>query len=512
MAGRSYLPEDLWAVAFQFAIDTLPTWSGLQRVSRKFRRCMLAPHALSCCNLILFDDDAKYLAADLRQHLQKLTLLPNRANLTWRWRPAWQVPAPTVRPPPATRVECDLSAMQELRSLDIAHAKLLDDDLDSLSPLLTNLNVSYCYQLTKLGMAKLGRLSHLRTLNLTHDSIRDLRPLSSLVELRVLHLSFTDVLEADLKVLAPLQKLETLHLSFRLTDVGLEAISSLTSLREIAVCEEITDAGLRSMARLSNLQSLDLQGCDITDAGLLFLSGLRNLKTLNVSFTPVSDVGLGLVLPFLQSLQSFSAVRCPVQGPGLAPLTMLPNLTTLDLSQCKQLETLPVLPAVLQLVISDCPRLQNLNTLAASVSLTDLQWSFSGFGYELVQVASVDHELQHTLHALPLLRVLNLARSKTVTAQGLVLLGQMTQLRELDLSWCQIAAGQLQSLRQLPLTTLKLSHTTLGMSDLEQIAGISSLEVLDVSYVPGLGNEELRLLCGLSKLRYINLYNPRRRL
>jgi Leucine-rich repeat (LRR) protein len=493
--------------AFQFGIDSLPTWSLLQLISRKFRRCVLAPHALSCCNVVLFDDDAKYLVADLRKHLQKLTLLPNRANLTWRWRPAWQVPAPNVRPPPpTTRLECDLSAMQELRYLDIGHSKICDENLDSLSPLLIDLNLSNCYQLTDVGISKLSRFPRLQVLRLTHTSLMDLRPLSRLLELRVLHCAFTNVLESDLSLLRPLRKLETLHLSFRLSDVGLEAISDLTSLREIEVCEEITDAGLRSMARLSNLLSLDLQCCDITDDGLLSLSGLRNLKTLNVSFTPISDISLGLVLPFLQSLESLSAVRCPVQGRGLGALTMVPNLTMLDVSQCKQLETLPALPAMHRLLISDCPRLQNLQPLAASKSLSDLQWSFSGLGYNLVQVASVDDGLQ-ILRTLPMLRVLNLARTHTLTERGISLLGQMMNLRELDLSFCQLTKDCIQNLKQLPLTTLKLSYTNLTPADLVGIGSMADLEHLDLSYVKGIGNRELRSLSGLSKLRCLNLYN-----
>jgi Leucine-rich repeat (LRR) protein len=225
-----------------------------------------------------------------------------------------------------------------------------------------------------------------------------------------------------------------------------------------------------------------------------------------VSFTPISDVGLGLVLPSLQALESLSAVRCPVQGRGLEPLTTLPNLTMLDLSRCKQLATLPALPTVRRLLINDCPRLQSLQSLAASVSLSDVQWSFSSLGYNLSQVTSINDEL-HTLHALPSIRVLNLARAKPLTAQALVFLGQMTQLQELDLSFCQITMGCMRSLKSVPLTTLKLSHTTLSESDLKEIADISSLEILDLSYVQGIGNNELIMLSGLDKLRYLNLYN-----
>jgi predicted NACHT family NTPase len=131
------------------------------------------------------------------------------------------------------------------------------------------------------------------------SQIRDLEPLSDLVDLQRLDLRGTQVF--DISPLAGLSNLKILDLSG-------------TDVFDIA-----------PLAGLSNLQSLDLSGAPVDDVSAL--AGLSNLQNLALSWTGVLDIS---PLSHLSSLQSLDLSLTLIVD--VSPLAGLANLRSLDLS------------------------------------------------------------------------------------------------------------------------------------------------------------------------------------
>jgi internalin A len=152
---------------------------------------------------------------------------------------------------------------------------------------------------TDAGAEDLGRLTHLRALDLRLNGAitpRSLRHIGEMRELRELKLAMKlspiPLRDEDMAFLQRLTKLQNLMLpSTSLTDAWLVYIEDLKDLKILQLYDmAITNDGLRHLGGLSNLTILSLHGTRVTS--LDPLGPLTKLSYLCVAYTPVNDSAL----------------------------------------------------------------------------------------------------------------------------------------------------------------------------------------------------------------------------
>jgi len=158
----------------------------------------------------------------------------------------------------------------------------------TIDALLEEAKTQDCHQANKL-------LSRSTSLNLFYKSISDLRPLSTLTNLRELDLREPDLENNEVTDLRPLSKLTNLKKLYlennRITD--LRPLLTLTNLNFLYLeNNRITD--LRPLSTLTKLNSLELENNEITD--------LRPLSTLT-----------NLAVLYLRNNQTLVDKTCPVK-------------------------------------------------------------------------------------------------------------------------------------------------------------------------------------------------------
>jgi hypothetical protein len=281
---------------------------------------------------------------------------------------------------------------------------------------------------------------YVRHLTLQHSADLQLT-IKTCPNCQILHLSNTDITDADLKDLADRYFTHLISLNLngckRITDQGLKHLQALTSLQslDLSGCKQITDQGLEHLKALTSLQSLDLNCCNqITDQGLEHLKALTSLQSLGLGWcNQITDQGLEH-LKALTSLQSLDLDWCEqITDQGLVHLQALTSLQSLDLSDCEHITDqglvhLQALTSLQSLDLSWCKQItdQGLVHLQALTSLQSLDLC------ECEQMT--DHGLKH-LQALTSLQSLDLRWCKQITNQGLEHLQALTSLQSLDLDW-----------------------------------------------------------------------------
>ena len=176
---------------------------------------------------------------------------------------------------------------------------------------LQSLELTCSHKTTPEGLAVLARMPLLKRLKVTGIGFDDLDvvPLESLAALESLEVDFHKLSDAGLAHLGNLTALKTLNLCTApwaiggedntLTDAGLAHLSKLTALEELHLPRGIGDAGLTHLQVLTNLKRLDLGHTSVTDEGLIGLSGLAQLESLDLPRGTVSD---GAVTQLQQAL------------------------------------------------------------------------------------------------------------------------------------------------------------------------------------------------------------------
>ncbi len=175
-----------------------------------------------------------------------------------------------------------LTQLKELRCAQCRIAKL------SLSPLvrLESLDLSLS-SFNDEGMKGLEGLKQLRRLILRDTLVSDegVKYLRGLTQLEELDLGGTKVTDVGFA---------------QITDIGLDHLASLTNLTELAIGgNKLTDTGLQSLRQLPGLTSLDLSGSRRTDSGLWSITmtelgleaitTLKGLRELRLDGMPVSN-------------------------------------------------------------------------------------------------------------------------------------------------------------------------------------------------------------------------------
>jgi|GEM_PF-5468629 len=276
-----------------------------------------------------------------------------------------------------TRYECSYSMDNHgnVISLFLKGAKLKNIDL--LLPLSENLEVlsladcaienlskvSAFSSLKKLSLngnpllhsayENISKLQNLKDLELCSTTIKDTSPLGSLINLKILNLSFNDDL-IEVKGLKHLNSLSHIKLQFSLVD-NLEKIEVNENIEYMNVrTSEITHvAGLENY---SNLKELILDGNGISK--IEALGSLVNLKRLNISSTSIAKI------EGLENLRNLEVLDLSLQQitkiEGLENLTRLRELD-LSLNKISKVENLDNLQN-LEYVLLECNKIQEFDS------------------------------------------------------------------------------------------------------------------------------------------------------
>jgi len=103
-----------------------------------------------------------------------------------------------------------------------------------------------------------------------HIADNDLQYIIHFPNLRIIHLSSTNITSNGLKYLSDMKKLEALNLrKTGIDDSGMQYLKRLESLRELDLVEtKVTDEGIQELAGLKNLDMLKLRGTKVTQKGI----------------------------------------------------------------------------------------------------------------------------------------------------------------------------------------------------------------------------------------------------
>jgi beta-lactamase regulating signal transducer with metallopeptidase domain/uncharacterized GH25 family protein/thiol-disulfide isomerase/thioredoxin/Leucine-rich repeat (LRR) protein len=407
-----------------------------------------------------------------------ITLLPeNAASLQAVDEHGKTIPgnnlAPVKKLPDRLRaIDGNGAAVKVNNAGDVVEVYLGDQASDDLLaelrtlPQLRSLHVEVSKHITDVGLAHIGAISSLKSLNLcalgvTDDQLKHLAKLTNLRELSLaanritdaglarivvlknltkLNISGNSVTDAGLVHLAQLTQLQTLSLHYQhdatppmhITDKGLAELRTLKELRRLDLFgAEVTSAGLQSLTSFPHLESLSLSGFDIADKGMIHVAACRNLRSLDLLDTRVRDAGL-VSLADLKQLRRLSLNSDVVTDAGIATLKTLPRLEHLEL------------------------RARNLtdNALAHIAEIkTITRLDLDGSGQSDFQPGELfTHVGLAKLKGMPNLRTLWLNNLK-VTPSSIVVLGETRQLKELVFMMSDITEEQVNRLRQsLPKT------------------------------------------------------------
>ena len=154
-------------------------------------------------------------------------------------------------------------------------------------------------------------------------------------------LSSTWVTDADTARLGRLSGLRKLDLSHtKITDVGLEHLRGLNQVVDLNLyfAEYITDSGIAHIKGWTQLKHLNLRGTKVTSRVFDHLQGLENLRSLDLSSTEITDAGFEN-LASLPHLETLAIGGNRVLGPGLSLLKLLPALKHLDVGGIQRVDS-----------------------------------------------------------------------------------------------------------------------------------------------------------------------------
>ncbi|XP_006353757.1 TMV resistance protein N-like [Solanum tuberosum] len=267
---------------------------------------------------------------------------------------------------------------------------------------LVKLNVSYCPKLESLP-EEIGDLENLEWLDATWTLIS--RPPPSIVHLNKLKfLSFKKYKSKDgvcfvfPQVNEGLHSLEHLNLNHcNLIDGGLpEDIGCLSSLKELYLCENNFEHLPRSITQLGALLSLDLSQCKRLKE-LPDFTGMPNLETLNLS-NCMNLEEVDHSVGFLKKLCTLKLTNC--KRLKMFPVLCIDSLEYMGMCGCSSLENFPEIIGSMQ-VESEIHMLdsvmRDLNSVyisfpdSLSQSIISLQHDISGSDSSSLRVFTIEH-------------------------------------------------------------------------------------------------------------------------
>ncbi len=262
-----------------------------------------------------------------------------------------------------------LDRLAELTILHL-HTNCSDLQADAVSRLTSLEELSFeAGDITNRGIAKLGRLTSIKSLSLSSD-LKESRTATDEVfaaiirrfpRLTRLQLTGSGITKGTFREVSRLQELESLALHVPGTvsadDVGdipnlkrlsaidfrfsgkngksrnvddvVKSLGAIQSLRKIYLSAQHTDAGTAHLSRLTKLHSFETLSTNITDASLASLHNMSDLRELRLSSSKISGVGLA----YLSTQLKLSELS--LHGTGLKPenvqyLAKLHSLEAID--------------------------------------------------------------------------------------------------------------------------------------------------------------------------------------
>lgn len=287
-----------------------------------------------------------------------------------------QLKTDPTKSPPIKNIE-DLIAFakmhgKEIKNLNLMNVKQQKTQLDLMGLFLPRIDIpetseitteqlktvlGYCPNLESLTIFSMDNfdnsclpyiagLSKLKELSLSCPKLTDLKPLSTLINLKKLLLNCGILKDDTLQPLKDLSALQSLGLwgLEKMTDKSLQHIANLTNLVSFYFginnsSVRIKDAQLSYFADLTKIKSLNLSRAKITDAGLVHLAKLTSLESLDINDCPmITDAGLA----HLKKLTGLKCLRCngndQITYNGLVHLAAMPALQGISLQYCKNIK------------------------------------------------------------------------------------------------------------------------------------------------------------------------------
>ena len=293
-------------------------------------------------------------------------------------------------------------------------------------------------------------------------------------------LSSTWTTDADMARLGRLTSLRKLDLSHtKITDIGLEHLRGLPQVVDLSLhfAEYISDGGVAHIKGWTRLERLTLRGTKVTSRVFDHLKGLEALRSLDLSSTEITDAGFES-LASLPHLETLAIGGNRILGPALSLLKLLPALRHLDVGGIQRVDSglwgIALNDSNMR-KIGELTRLETLKLNGANISDRGLDRP----GHELARRKEVTS--LPNLKGLVNLRGLVLNRTP-LTRPALDALRELPQLRHLSLEYAtgvdDQAIAALLVLEQLE--SLQLSGTAVTDDGLRQLAALEHLKALRV--------------------------------
>lgn len=241
-----------------------------------------------------------------------------------------------AKPPADIRLTKDNAG--QVTSIMMVGKLVTDSDLRNASkhPLLTELKLQECSQVTNKGLSELGgaiaKLNVLDVVRVAFDdsSMKDLANASALTDLTLANSSVTG---AGLEQLAscPLKRL--VIFSRVATVEGMKSLSKLNSIEELEIqCQDLFLKDLTGIGELKKLKKLIAYRTPVGSGGMEAIQGLVELQWLHLNSNDVNDGSL-TALNTLTGLERLDLDNARFTDEGIKGLR-LPNLKHLSLDGC----------------------------------------------------------------------------------------------------------------------------------------------------------------------------------
>jgi Leucine-rich repeat (LRR) protein len=421
-----------------------------------------------------------------------------------------------------------MEELVELRSLRrlVAPRNLTESGLKAISrlPRLEDLDLSELKLPSEKFLAPLQNCGSLRRLDLEGVGLSDrsLLYLKSLNNIQELNLDGNSITDDGLATLTQLNTLRVLHLggNSQITNAGVAKLKKLSELRVLSV-SKLDPKGLAALVELPHLETLNI-GSYLPGPGQGDLSGLKGLDSLSV-FRQSARLRLPEDLKRLEVYDEETVAKLDFQSSRHLKSYVSLKLDSDD-AQARDLEWLGRLPQLTELklggaVDQDLVAISRLSPLRALSLTSRCPDTFGDRGIKAIsqlrQLESLKFEAltvtdagMAVLDHLPALRHLEIEGMSNVTAEGLVHIWKMKQLRALRLDLSPelqrsiddvfVDAAALAELEELSISG------SVSNKGLTQLAALTNLRVLDLSRNDGYTDSGLgALMSALPNLQVV---------
>ena len=299
------------------------------------------------------------------------------------------------------------------------------------------------------------------------------------------------VTDGALRHLRGLKRLSHLELGGpQITEAGVAQIAALSSLRELVLSgTTLSDAGAAQLAALKDLEELNLVGSRVSGEGLEPLSRLEHLKSLDLSSSRVTDKGLATIA-HIGSLERVNLRNTDVTDAGVAALASLENLRRLYVGGSFATEGVRS-----HFRNADDLKIYGLMTAA------DLKRLDDPANVAAIRAAGVDVNTNNDLRNVTKID----AQGNTRPSEWLSRITRLHELTVLVLPRCVSDEEVIAACKVRTLTTLRVQQAGITSYALQEVGNLSELRELDLSGCTKVGDSVIPRLLPLMKLQDLDL-------